>query len=96
MPLVHVDTSRVQQVLINLIENALKYTKSGNSVEVKINNYLDGQLCIFTCRVIDSGSGIEPENQTMIFKPCFLNDELQRIKVRNGYGLGLNICLNII
>jgi signal transduction histidine kinase len=62
MPLVHVDSNRVEQVLVNLIINALKHSQSGNSVEVKINNYLDGQLCIFTCKVVDSGSGIEPQN----------------------------------
>jgi PAS domain S-box-containing protein len=78
------DETKIRQVLINLIGNAVKFTNSGNVVfKVKI---LENSQYYF--EVVDTGQGIPEENQKSIFQPFRQGEEGYR---KGGTGLGLAI-----
>lgn len=79
-----VDIVRLQQVIINLISNAAKFTKEG-SIELSLHpDYESRMLAVW---VTDTGSGIPPEEQQHVFERFRkLNEHVQ------GTGLGLAIC----
>lgn len=81
------DPSRLQQLLINLIVNATKFTKKGTIV-LKLE-LMDPETALFS--VTDTGCGIPPEKQAHIFDRFEKLDELAP-----GTGLGLSICQLII
>ena len=88
------DSSRLAQILINLLDNSLKFTKEGEVI-LKINlikNVDDHSYLKF--EVKDTGIGIAPENQKIIF------DNFVQIKNKNiyyqGSGIGLSIVHNLI
>jgi signal transduction histidine kinase len=85
---IQTDTARLQQVLINLIINATKYTPSG-SITLELRP--DRQVGFLLFMVTDTGSGISLENQKKIFNRFETLDEL-----KPGTGLGLSICQLII
>lgn len=87
---VPVDVGLVQQVLINLIDNALRYTPKGSTITVRVEK--KGDLWI-EFSVSDDGQGIPVEFHTKIFDRFFTlkNNEDQR----RGLGLGLSICKSI-
>ena len=78
------DETKIRQVLINLIGNAVKFTNSGNVV-FKVKSLVNNQ-CYF--EVVDTGQGIPEENQENIFKPFRQGQEGYR---KGGTGLGLAI-----
>lgn len=85
-----VDPRRVRQILLNLLGNALKFTKAG-SISLEAERFcLYGQDW-FRCRVIDTGPGIAEEHRERIFLPFSQADESIR-RSHGGAGLGLAIC----
>lgn len=86
------DDQRVKQVLLNLIQNAIKFTiKGGIVVDVEyIQERMELQMC-----VTDSGIGISEADQKKLF---YLFGKLQSTQSMNtnGIGLGLNICKKIV
>ncbi|WPP49029.1 sensor histidine kinase [Catalinimonas niigatensis] len=90
-PYVFADEQRIYQVLVNLISNAIKYTKKEGAVEVFFKNEKDG-VEIF---VKDYGRGIPPEDIDRIFER-FYRVEKSRSKNKGGTGLGLAIVKHII
>ena len=84
--LVRADDSRLQQILLNLLTNALKYTPRGGSVTVSCEEGRD-QIRV---RVADSGPGIDAERLGWIFEP-FTQLEQRRETKDQGVGLGLAI-----
>jgi signal transduction histidine kinase len=89
-PLVMLDEDKIQNVLMNLIDNAIKYTPQGK-VEISISQKEnDLVLCIK-----DSGIGISPETLGRLFKKFVRSEESRHINA-NGTGLGLYIAKNII
>jgi len=80
------DSIRVQQILYNLVSNALKFTHEG-SVDIKAD-YQNEQLVLSVC---DSGIGISEDQQAHIFRAFSQADESTTRKF-GGTGLGLNIC----
>lgn len=87
------DPGRIRQVLINLINNSVKFTESGH---VKVTARLldkDHERVYLKTTVEDTGRGISPEHQQHIFDEFHRED---RIKSIEGTGLGLPICLKII
>jgi len=85
------DIDKLEQVIVNLINNAIKYSPSGTTVTVETD--LSDQH--FYVRVKDQGPGISKENQEKIFSRFFrINDENTN-KV-GGFGIGLYICSEII
>jgi signal transduction histidine kinase/DNA-binding response OmpR family regulator len=85
-----IDPRRVRQILLNLLGNALKFTKTGG-ISLEAERFtLYGQDW-FRCRVIDTGPGIAEEHRERIFMPFSQADESIR-RLHGGAGLGLAIC----
>jgi PAS domain S-box-containing protein len=87
-PKVTADPNRIEQVLMNLIENALKYAKEGNIV-VSGDDGADA----LTVRVTDEGEGIPADHLPHIFTKFYRRGSGER---RSGTGLGLYICQGIV
>lgn len=87
-PLVPVDAILIQQVLVNLLENAIKYTPEDSPIEIS-TRLIDEALEV---SVGDHGPGIPTENRQLIFEKFFREDP----KAHFGAGLGLAICYGII
>ena len=86
---VAVDRSRLRQLALNLIENAVKYTPSGGQVSVELAGS-DGRA-VFT--VADTGIGIAPGDLPHVFDRFWRADSARtRTSERAGTGLGLAIC----
>src|SRR6266705_98970 len=83
------DRSRVRQLILNLIENAVKYTPRGGQVSVQLGSS-NGQVLL---TVADSGIGIAPGDLPHIFDRFWRADSARtRTGERPGAGLGLAIC----
>jgi two-component system phosphate regulon sensor histidine kinase PhoR len=90
LPPVEGDPFKLEQVFINLIDNALKYTeKGGITIEMKS---LDKKIVI---TLQDTGTGIPPEHLSRIFERFYVVDK-SRSKKLGGTGLGLSIVKHII
>jgi two-component system, OmpR family, clock-associated histidine kinase SasA len=90
LPLVLADADRVRQVLINLLENASKYTPKQGLIEVSMLHRTTQKVQVSVC---DNGLGIPPDKQERIFEDEF---RLKRDEHLEGYGLGLALCRRII
>jgi signal transduction histidine kinase len=92
--LVHADPHRVLQVLINLIENALKFTPKDGLVTVKAEvRDRDPRFVLVTVR--DTGCGITDQAKPLVFERLF-QEENATDKARKGLGLGLSICKDLV
>jgi CheY-like chemotaxis protein len=83
---VWVDPGRFQQVLLNLVSNAVKFTPPGGSITLRTSNE-NGTVKI---EVADTGIGIEPEVMPRLFRP-FEQGDLGVTRQFGGLGLGLSI-----
>lgn len=81
------DELRLRELLLNLVENAIKYSHAGGKVEIAL--FKDGQEARVS--VTDHGIGIAPEDQQRIFNRFFRTDDA-RAHTKKGTGLGLAIC----
>ena len=89
------DEFRIKQVLINLLNNAIKYTDTG-SVELKITGeYTGDDTYMLTMSVKDSGRGIRQEAQNHLFE-AFTRADLKENRSIEGTGLGLAIVKSIL
>ncbi|MBF0153317.1 MAG: response regulator [Magnetococcales bacterium] len=84
--LVRSDRTRINQILTNLLENAIKFTPSGRRVEVGI--FRDGNRLLLM--VADQGVGIPVDKQALIFEP-FEQADGSITRLYGGTGLGLSI-----
>ncbi len=85
------DSGRVEQILINLLTNAIKFTPAGGRVEVSADRGVeDGAGEVAWIRVADTGIGIAPEQAEHIFEP-FVQAEGGYTRAHGGVGLGLAI-----
>ena len=87
---VHADMARIEQVAVNLIDNAIKFTPDGGQITLRVR--VQGALCIVT--VADNGVGILPEDRPRVFERFFTADRAHTSG--KGTGLGLSICLRIM
>jgi len=90
LPLVYADPDRIRQALINLLDNAIKYTPVGGIISLS-GLHRTTQKVEFS--IGDSGPGIPEENRDRIFEHLF---RLQRDQNVDGYGIGLCLCQRII
>jgi two-component system sensor histidine kinase KdpD len=88
LPLVPFDAILIEQVLINLIENAIKYTPAGSPIDVSART-LDGEVEI---EVADRGPGVDRPNVERVFEKFYRVHEGEG----GGVGLGLTICRGIV
>jgi PAS domain S-box-containing protein len=91
LPTVAADIDKVRQVLVNLVENAIKYSPDGGRVEVGVEQ--DDGFVRFHVR--DEGLGVAPEDQERIFEKFYRADP-QMVRGVGGTGLGLYICKELI
>jgi PAS domain S-box-containing protein len=82
-----VDGTKLRQVLLNLMSNAVKFTTQGK-VTLRVRASARGELCELTFAVSDTGPGISPEDQVRIFEPFIQADGPG---AKEGTGLGLTI-----
>ncbi|UQV20180.1 ATP-binding protein [Vibrio sp. J383] len=88
------DVHRFQQILLNLIGNAIKFTSDGSViVNVETNETADNKVEV-TCQVVDSGIGIEPNAMSYLFEEFTMVDQGYSRR-RDGSGLGLAICKHL-
>jgi len=86
-----VDAARIEQVVRNLLENAIRYSPAGGVITVGVKR--NEQLCELI--VADRGIGIAPEDQPQIFER-FYRARDPRVQPIRGTGLGLSICREIV
>jgi PAS domain S-box-containing protein len=84
------DQRRTEQILLNLLGNAVKFTDHG---EVVVQCRLDHEWVVTTIR--DTGIGIDPKHHESIFEP-FRQADTGLARKREGTGLGLSICKRLV
>jgi two-component system phosphate regulon sensor histidine kinase PhoR len=89
LPLVNVDSNRMEQVLVNLIHNSIKFTPPGGEISIHVGQELPNVL--FTVR--DSGVGIPLDALPRIFERFYKAD---RSRSGGGTGLGLSIARHLV
>lgn len=89
------DVTRLKQVLINLVSNAIKFTNSGEIKIVVVTNHLNEDFCDFDFRVEDSGIGIPLKHQKELFNP-FTQADTSITRKFGGTGLGLTISARLL
>jgi two-component system, OmpR family, phosphate regulon sensor histidine kinase PhoR len=89
LPLLNVDLMRIQQVFINLIHNAIKFTPPGGKITISAKR--NENKMVFT--IADTGAGIAPKDVERIFERFYKTD---RSRSSGGTGLGLSISKHII
>ncbi|MEK4511055.1 sensor histidine kinase [Paenibacillus anaericanus] len=90
IPLIYGDGLRTEQVLINLLENAVRYTEKG-----EINVYLQEEPTYVYIAVEDTGIGIPEDELPLIFER-FYRVEKSRSRLHGGTGLGLSIAKRLL
>jgi signal transduction histidine kinase len=93
LPRIDGDRARLKQVMLNLVDNALKYTPAGGAVTLEVRASEDGRHLV--CSVRDTGEGIPPDDVPHIFEKLY---RVRRVKGRpvEGSGLGLSIAQQIV
>lgn len=86
-----VDTSKIHQLLVILLDNAIKYTESGDSIEIR--TFLKDNK--YVLEVADTGIGISDEGLNRIFDRFYREDKA-RTRETGGSGLGLSIATMIV
>lgn len=89
LPHVRADKARLEQVLVNLIHNAVKFTKPGGKIILEAETTVGG----VQCAVRDTGVGIPAESLSRIFERFYRAD---RSRTGSGTGLGLSISKHIV
>jgi len=98
LPLVRGDAVRIEQVLVNLISNAMRYTNRGSiriTAWVESDSRRDGRTDRVWTAVTDTGIGIAPEDLPHIFERFWRSDR-SRDRNSGGTGVGLAICRRLV
>lgn len=90
IPFVYADAELLRQLLMNLLDNAIKYTPQKGTITLSVLHRTTQKVQV---SVSDTGPGIPLEKQEQIFKDRF---RLERDRAEEGYGLGLALCRRIV
>lgn len=91
MQLVQCNAQLISQVMRNLLENAVKYTKEGTKITVRTRE--QGEMIVV--EVEDEGDGVQDDRKEKIFE-MFYTSEAQASDKRRGFGIGLALCKAIV
>jgi two-component system phosphate regulon sensor histidine kinase PhoR len=89
LPTINIDHDRVQQTLVNLVHNAIKFNRSGGNITISTKS--DGKSIITS--ISDTGIGISKEDLPHVFERFY---KVDRARTRSGSGLGLAIAKHTI
>ena len=92
-PVINGDANRLRQILLNLVGNALKFTEQG-LVNISVYNHHQ-QAHTLDFRIADTGIGIKPEVQPLLFQP-FIQADSSHARRFGGTGLGLAIVKQLV
>jgi two-component system, OmpR family, clock-associated histidine kinase SasA len=90
LPLIYGDANKLEQVLVNLLDNAIKYTPDRGQIQISA---LHRTAQTIQVSVADNGLGIPQEKHKRIFED---RHRLDRDLSQSGYGIGLSVCQQII
>jgi two-component system clock-associated histidine kinase SasA len=90
IPWVYVDHERIEQVLMNLLGNAIKYTPTSGRIHLSVLHRTNQKVQVSVC---DNGPGIPDDQREQIFEDAF---RLERDAEAEGYGIGLALCQKIV
>ena len=82
--------NRIEQIIANLLDNAISFSNDNQNIEVRISKSLNNQVVV---NVIDEGQGFKEKDKTKIFKRFYSN---RPDKFGQHSGLGLNIVKNLV
>lgn len=89
------DPLRLNQVLLNLVNNAIKFTEAGSvEVRIKLKENTEEKIELL-CHVRDTGIGLSDEQQSYLFEP-FIQADGSTTRQYGGTGLGLTICKHLV
>lgn len=88
---VEADAARITQVVDNLLDNAIKYTPEGGSIEVSVT----AENSLAVCRVRDSGEGMDPAMLPLLFD-LFAQADRTLDRAKGGLGIGLSLVKRLV
>lgn len=96
LPDVWLDRDNFDKILVNLISNAIKYTPSGGSIEVRVEAVEDEKIgaCV-RLSVIDTGIGLDRKTEARIFERFYRVRE-NHAPATAGFGIGLDLCRRLV
>lgn len=89
------DPTRIRQILVNLTNNAIKFTSEGEIIVKSSLKEMTNKKCLVRFEVIDSGIGLTDEEQSKLFQP-FVQADGSTTRKYGGTGLGLSICRQLV
>ncbi|MBM3137738.1 MAG: PAS domain-containing protein [Chloroflexi bacterium] len=89
LPNFYIDRSRLEQVLVNLLHNSIKFTNPGGEIKIRVENQNDE----FVFHIRDTGVGIPAKDLERIFERFYKTD---RSRTERGTGLGLSISRHLV
>ena len=90
LPYIYADSERLRQVLVNLLDNAIKYTPENGNIRLSVLHRTSQKAQVSIC---DTGPGIPPADRERIFEDRV---RLDRDEGCDGYGIGLSLCQSIV
>ncbi|AFJ01252.1 two-component hybrid sensor and regulator [Methylophaga frappieri] len=90
---IYCDKTKIQQLLINLLTNAAKYSEAGSNIAIQVSTERRQEQSGIRLEIADQGIGISPENLTRIFDHFFRADASRSV---SGSGLGMSIVKEIV
>jgi len=94
-PVLSGDPGRLRQIMLNLVGNAIKFTKTGGvALELRLER-IAGHSIVMLCRVTDTGIGIPAHVQSKLFQR-FSQGDAATTRIHGGTGLGLAICKQLV